>query len=94
MYVENDVRTWLVKDARARFSDVIDGALGGEPQRVTRRGKRAVVVVAEEEWRRLAKPKTAMTLGEYLATYPLEPDDIDLTAARDRTRPNPFINED
>ena len=44
MYMENDVRTWLVKDARARFSDVIDGALGGEPQRVTRRGKRAVVV--------------------------------------------------
>jgi prevent-host-death family protein len=64
-----------VQDARARFGDVIDAALKGRPQRVTRRGKDAVVVVSEEEWRRLAGPKPAMNLGEYLATFPLSADE-------------------
>ena len=67
--------TWTVQDARARFGDVIDAALKGRPQRVTRRGKDAVVVVSEEEWRRLAGPKPAMSLGEYLATFPLSADE-------------------
>jgi antitoxin Phd len=88
-------RTWTVQDARAHFGDVIDAALKGRPQRVTRRGKDAVVVVSEEEWCRLARPEPAMSLGEYLATYPLEADDIDLTEHRRRpARPNPFADLD
>ncbi len=66
-----DEETWTVQDARAHFGDVIDAALKGRPQRVTRRGKEAVVVVAEEEWQRVARPKPEMTLGEYLTTFPL-----------------------
>ena len=51
------MRNWLVKDARAHFSDVIDAAMKGEPQRVTRRGKGAVVVVSEEQWRKASPAK-------------------------------------
>ena len=44
---------WTLQDAKNRFSTVVDAALAGQPQEVTRRGKTAVVVVATEEYRRL-----------------------------------------
>lgn len=65
------MKTWLVKDARARFGDVMSAALDGEPQRVARRGRGAVVVVAEDEWRRLRHPAAGKSFGEYLSEFPL-----------------------
>jgi prevent-host-death family protein len=44
------MRTTPLSRARAEFADIIDRALAGEPQRVTRHGKEAVVVVSETEW--------------------------------------------
>ena len=44
---------WPLHDARNRFSAVVDAALAGAPQRVTRRGRPAVVVLAVEEYERL-----------------------------------------
>jgi antitoxin Phd len=45
--------TWSLQDAKNRFSAVVEAALRGEPQLVTRRGAAAVVVVAAEEYARL-----------------------------------------
>ena len=85
--------TWTVQEARAHLGDVIDAALRGRPQRVTRRGKDTVVVVSEEEWQRVVRPKPAMTLGEYLTTYPLDAEDVDLTDYRRRpAKPSPFAD--
>jgi prevent-host-death family protein len=42
--------SYSVHEARSRFSEVVDRALAGEPQRVTRHGKETVVVVSEAEW--------------------------------------------
>lgn len=85
------MRSWLVKDARAHLSDLMDAALKGEPQRVSRRGKGAVVVVSEEEWRRVAKPEPKMTFGELLATFPLTPEEwAEVAPERHRPRGNPF----
>ena len=44
---------WQLQEAKNRFSAVVDAALDGEPQRVTRHGRPAVVVLAEEEYARL-----------------------------------------
>ena len=44
---------WTLQDAKNRFSTVVDAALAGQPQEVTRRGQPAVVVVAASEYRRL-----------------------------------------
>ena len=88
-------RTWTVQDARAHFGDVIDAALKGRPQRVTRRGKDAVVVVSEEEWRRVARPEPAMSLGEYLTTFPLTAEEWqEIAPKRHRPRKNPFVEEE
>ena len=46
---------WTLQDAKNRFSALVNAALTGEPQRVTRRGQPAVVVVAVEEYERLCQ---------------------------------------
>ena len=42
-----------LQDAKNRFSAVVDAALAGRPQEVSRRGKPAVVVLSAAEYRRL-----------------------------------------
>jgi antitoxin Phd len=41
---------WQLQTAKAQLSEVVDAALRGEPQRITRRGKDAVVVLSEQEY--------------------------------------------
>ena len=63
---------WPLQDAKNRFSAVVDAALAGEPQRVTRRGKPAVVVLAVEEYERLRRLEKAEapTFAEMLLAIP------------------------
>lgn len=88
------LKTWSVQDARAHFGEVLDAALDGKPQRVTRRGKKAVVVIAEDDWKRLDKPSSDLNLGKFLATFPLARDEFHFTGARGRSRPIPFIDDE
>lgn len=63
---------WQLQDAKNRFSAVVDAALGGEPQCVTRRGKPAVVVLSVEEYERLRRngKAAAPTFAEMLLAMP------------------------
>lgn len=47
--------SWPLQDAKAQFSAVVDAALEGVVQHVTRRGQRAVVVISEVEYERLRR---------------------------------------
>ena len=63
---------WPLQDAKNKFSALVNAALAGAPQRVTRRGQPAVVVLATEEYerlRRLEKVDTP-TLGKLLLEIP------------------------
>ncbi len=44
---------WRLQDAQAKFSELVESALRGEPQHVTRRGREAVVVLSEASYRAL-----------------------------------------
>jgi len=68
------MRTWPLQDARNHLRDVIDGALLQGPQRITRHGKQAVIIVSEEEWNRVAAPRRSF--GDLLADSPLHQDDL------------------
>lgn len=46
---------WRLQDAKARFSQVVDAAMNGEPQHVTKRGHDAVVILSETSYRALKK---------------------------------------
>ena len=70
---------WALQDAKNRFSAVVDAALNGEPQMVTRRGAPAVVVVAVEDYERLrrADAANAPTFVEHLLAIPKDgPDEV------------------
>ena len=71
--------TWQLQDAKNRFSAVVDAALTGEPQEVTRRGKPVVVVIAVDEYvrLRLAEKAAAPNFIEHLLAIPKGgPDDL------------------
>ena len=50
---------WSLQDAKNRFSAVVDAALAGEPQEVSRRGKPAVVVLSSAEYARILEAAQA-----------------------------------
>lgn len=54
---------WQLQDAKAQFSQVVEAALQGEPQHVTRRGQEAVVVLSEASYRALRKGTRASGRG-------------------------------
>ena len=70
---------WPLQDAKNRFSAVVDAALAGDPQRVTRRGEPAVVVLAVDEYERLRQIEkaNAPTFGELLLGIPQDGREFD-----------------
>lgn len=63
------MRTWQIQTARSRFSELVDAALGDGPQRVTRRGREAVILVSEQEWLRTQAAADA-DFGRLLTSFP------------------------
>jgi prevent-host-death family protein len=63
---------WPLQDAKNKFSELVNAALAGEPQRVTRRGQPAVVVLSAEEYDRLCRLERshAPTFGQLLLEIP------------------------
>ena len=51
-------RGWKLEDAKARFSEVVRRARSEGPQRVTVRGRDAVVVISTEELEQLLRRRT------------------------------------
>lgn len=65
---------WSVQDAKNRFSAVVDAALAGTPQAVTRRGKPAVVVIAADDYQRLVAGavKSRPSFVDHLLSFPVD----------------------
>lgn len=63
-----------LQDAKNRFSAVVEAALAGRPQEVSRRGKPAVVVVSAEDYRRLVEAASAKrgSFADHLMAFPGE----------------------
>jgi prevent-host-death family protein len=63
---------WTLQDAKNRFSEVVDAALGGRPQEVTRRGKPAVVVLSVADYTRLLSgaADNRGSFAEHLLAFP------------------------
>lgn len=78
---------WTVQDAKNKFSAVIDAALAGQPQQVSRRGKPAVVVVSAQDYHRLLAAAVAAreSFVAHLLAFPTEGQD-DIARADVRPR--------
>ncbi len=75
---------WTLQDAKNRFSAVVEAALAGVPQEVSRRGKPAVVVIAAEDYARMAEAVRSGrgSLLDYIAAMPTLGDDDDFLKDR------------
>ncbi len=71
-----------LQDAKNKFSAVVDAALSGRPQEVSRRGKPAVVVVSAVEYHRLVAEARSNreSFVDHLADFPGE--DVPRSEAR------------
>lgn len=89
MQTVSNSTAWRLQDAKAQFSALVDSALRGVPQHVTRRGKQAVVVLSEQDFEALqrsaanaagnaAKP---MSLIDHLLAIPKATHTIEKEAA-------------
>ena len=76
---------WKLQDAKAQFSEVVRRARTQGPQRVTVRGRDAVVVIAAEALERLL-PATPATLPFVAFMESLASDGLDLARERDTGR--------
>jgi antitoxin Phd len=77
--------TWKLEDAKARFSEVVRRARTEGPQRVTVRGKDAVVVIAVETLEKLLPPAEPRQ-GLVAFLQGLGIGDLDLTREHDTGR--------
>ena len=69
--------SWRLQDAKNQFSKVVEAALHGEPQHVTRRGREVVVIVAADEYARFEKYKAAAMPGFVDHLLALPKDDLE-----------------
>ena len=84
-------RSWQVQEARARLSSLIDAALAGRPQRISRRGKEIAVIMSAADYDGLTAPRESLV--EFFRNSPLAEamagGEIDLERDRDAIRDLP-----
>jgi len=76
----NGPRHWLLQDAKARFSELVRRVQSEGAQHVTVHGRAAVVVISEDEYRRLQGAPSGQALIAALQASPYR--DINLTPER------------
>ena len=83
---------WALQDAKNRFSAVVDAALAGEPQQVTRRGKPAVVVLSVKQYERILAhpPGNASSFIGHLLAIPKDDGDFEFERLPLAPRPQDF----
>lgn len=87
MTIKESGLSWRLQDAKAQFSAVVEGALRGVPQHVTRRGKQAVVVLSEQDFAamRSGAARQGRSFIEHLRAMPKEPAGVQATKQRNAT---------
>jgi prevent-host-death family protein len=82
-----------LQDAKNRFSAVVDAALAGHPQEVTRRGKPVVVVLSVDEYQRLLGQARARreSFAEHLMNFPGDPHGVPGDVPRAQVAPRDVV---
>ena len=77
---------WRLQDAKARFSEVVRRARAHRPQRVTVHGRDAVVILAAEDYDRMAPTPTGGAIVDALRHSPLHDVEIERVSIRSPVR--------
>lgn len=77
------MNTWQLHEAKNKLSSIVDIAMHGNPQCITKRGEKAVMIIGIEEYKTLTKQK--VSLKEYLLNCPKN-DDLDMARMKGNLR--------
>ncbi len=70
---------WQLQDAKARFSELFSGVLDSGAQYVSRRGKETIMLIPEDEYKKLKGEKSSFV--SFLFSGPRT--NLDITRSRD-----------
>lgn len=74
---------WQLHEAKNKLSSLIDIAIDGKAQYITRRGEEAVVVIGMDEYKKLKKQK--LSLKDFLIKAP-KFDDLEIERSHGKVR--------
>ena len=77
------MKTWQLQEAKNHLSEVVERAVRGDQQTITRHGKPAAVVMSVEQYRKLQARRGS--LSEFFARSPLR--GVELNLKRDKSLP-------
>ncbi len=77
------MKTISTFEAKNKLSEVIASAERGEPQIITKNGRKSAVVISFQEFERLTAKK--IPLVEFLLNNPSRTDDVELDLTRDKS---------
>ena len=77
------METWQLRDAKARFSEVLRRAKQGGPQQITVHGRPTAVVLSQDDYERLSAPKPSFMA--FMRASPLV--GVELEIERDTSPP-------
>jgi prevent-host-death family protein len=80
LWADSPIDRWQLQDAKAELSTLVQAALDGRPQCITRRGKDAVVVVSYEAFCEATRPKGSLV--DFFLNSPLAGSDIEFERNR------------
>ena len=79
------MNTWQFQEAKNKFSEVIDRAVGGEPQVITRHGIEVAVLLSMLDYRRMIALR--QPLVDFLAASPLASSGLEIVRDQGPERP-------
>ncbi|MCP4604852.1 MAG: type II toxin-antitoxin system Phd/YefM family antitoxin [Proteobacteria bacterium] len=81
------IQTWQLQEAKNKFSRVIENAVNGGPQIITKRGVEVAIVLSYAEYQKMITSKGS--LSTFFHNSPLVGTDVDIT--RDKSIPRKDI---
>lgn len=76
------MKEWILQDAKAQFSGLVNDCLTEGPQFVSKHGKPAIVVISQSHYEKLIAPRS--TLKDFFRSAPRA--ELDLTRDKDPGR--------
>lgn len=79
-----------VFEGKNKFSEIVSGAADGEPQLITKNGKKTAVLISFHEYKRLTARKESFS--EFLLNSPIRKAGVELDLTRSKEMGRPTLN--
>jgi len=78
------IQTWQLQEAKTNFNRVIENAVNGDPQIITKRGVKVAIVLSYTEYQKMIASRGS--LSAFFRNSPLAGTDLDLNRDKSNDR--------